>query len=46
MVYGTIIFEVETWEPSLTPPSSLSPTPLMPYTVREGEVPETTRQVA
>lgn len=27
MVYGTIIFEVGTWEPSLTPPSSLSPFP-------------------
>ena len=25
MVYGTIIFEVGTWEPSSTPPSSLSP---------------------
>ena len=27
MVYGTIIYEVGTWEPSSTPPSSLSPHP-------------------
>lgn len=27
MVYGTIIFEAGTWEPSLTRPSSLSPHP-------------------
>lgn len=35
MVYGAIIFEVETWELSLTPAPPSHPTRLMPHTVRE-----------
>ena len=45
MVYGTIIFEVGTWEPSSTPPSSLSPPALpVPRTEGGGGVAQTARQ--
>lgn len=43
MVYGTIIFELGTWEPSLMLPCH--PTPPMPHTVREGGT-QISRQVA
>lgn len=36
MVYGTIISEVGTWEPSLTPPTSWSPHLSMLHTVAVG----------